>query len=131
MATYRVKGTSDYTHCMRCGRTELAKTIILDVLDDDGTPEETVHYGTGCAVTVTGRTAVALTRAARAADQERALQVDWANAVLDAYGPAEGNNLKTETLFFRRNPRSSLNGMQAREWVAETLTKARAALAEV
>jgi hypothetical protein len=128
-ATYQVKGTSDYGQCMNCGRTDLRKTITLDVLDADGNVDEVVYYGTECATRVTGQKGAAIKRAARAADGERQQQIEWAQGFVAAYGPIEGNNLRTEVLFFRRNPGSSLNGLEARAWVTETLSKARAVLA--
>jgi hypothetical protein len=129
--TYRVRGTSDHTQCMNCGRTDLRKTIILDVLDDDGNVDETVYYGTECATTVTGLKAAAIKRAAQTADYERQQEIEWAEGFVATYGPIESNNLRTEMQFFRRNPDSTLNGLEARAFVSRSLDKARAVLAEV
>jgi hypothetical protein len=129
--TYRVKGTSDYTQCMRCGLNDLRKTIVLDVLDADGNVDAVVYFGTECATKVTRIKVAAIKRAAQVADYERQQEIEWAAGFVAAFGPVEGNNLRTEMLFFRRNPGSTLNGLEARAFVAESLTKARTVLAGV
>jgi hypothetical protein len=130
-AQYRVKGTSDYAQCMNCGRSDLRKTIVLDALDADGNVEEVVYYGTECATKVTRKKAAAIKRAAQAADYERQQEIEWAKDFTATYGDVEGNNMRTECLYFRRNPGSSLTGLEARAFAAESLAKARAVLAGV
>lgn len=49
-ATHRYIGVTDeQTVCDHCGKAELAKTIVLALLDADGNQETVVHYGSTCA----------------------------------------------------------------------------------
>ncbi len=50
MAGFKVLGISDeVTECHCCGRMDLKRTIILGILDADGTVIDQTHYGTECA----------------------------------------------------------------------------------
>ena len=129
MTEYQVKGTTDdETTCGHCGRSSLRKTVILGVLDADGNVEDDVYFGSDCAATVTGRKQAAIKRDAERADYERTQQVKWAQGIIDAYGPVEGDKRATALLFFERNPKMR-HRRRASVAVAEMLTDARAVLA--
>lgn len=70
---FRYYGTcDDIQECQHCGRTELKKTVMLQMLDADGNPEELTYYGTSCAARALGVKAAAVTRLAIEADTRRA-----------------------------------------------------------
>lgn len=128
---YRVKGTTDdQTDCTRpsCGRTNLRKTVILEVLDADGNVEDVVYYGADCAARVTGRKQAAILREAESADYERGQRVKWANGIVEAYVSVEGNVRETARVFFERNPMMR-HKLRASVAVAEMLAEARLVLA--
>lgn len=67
---YRVKGTTDdVTECAYCGRQELKGTVVLEVLDADGTPQGVTYFGTGCAATAGRRTVKEVKAEAKSADR--------------------------------------------------------------
>lgn len=48
--------TQDVTSCDCCGRDDLKKTVVLGVLDDDGSVLSETYYGAACAAKALGRT---------------------------------------------------------------------------
>ena len=50
VAKFRFVGTTDEcVECQCCGKTGLRSTIILAILDADGTAEDVTYYGSTCA----------------------------------------------------------------------------------
>lgn len=76
MTAYRVRGTTDdVTACGWCGREDLKSTVIMEVLDADGSTGDVIYAGSDCAATLAGRTQKAIRsesrRAGEAARRER------------------------------------------------------------
>ena len=87
---YRALGTTnDVTECEHCGRVDLKGTVILGVLDADGTVETTVYYGAVCGAKAAGWTTRDVRRAAAAANRaaaeaERQARLERMRAAADA-----------------------------------------------
>lgn len=85
---FRVKGTTnDVTTCELCGRDELKGTVVLEILDTDGTGTgDLVHYGVSCGAKAAGWTSKDIRTAAKTADTERrAAQLAAFSAAHDAW----------------------------------------------
>lgn len=70
VSTYRVRGTTDdVTSCDCCGRVNLKKTVVLEILDGEGNGTGEVRYfGTDCAAKASGWTQREVKAAAKDAD---------------------------------------------------------------
>lgn len=75
---YRVLGTTDdFTTCELCGRSDLKGTIVLAVIDADGTDSgEIVYYGSDCGARAAGWTHREIRERAREADCRAAEAVE-------------------------------------------------------
>jgi hypothetical protein len=119
-AKFKVLGISDdVTECHCCGKVNLKRTVILDVLDADGGVMDTVHYGRDCAAVAlrfrNGRAAEAVAVDARrkAEEEERTRVVvvgeNPANPgclwVVESVG---GNGSSVSRLCFAKGTRSAI-----------------------
>lgn len=70
-------GTTDECDvCGCCGNTNLKKTVMLFVLDEDGNRDELVYYGTSCAAKALNMRPSQVTKAADEANRERLRHID-------------------------------------------------------
>lgn len=54
-ARFRYLGVTDEcVECQQCGRTELRSTVVLAILDTDGSTEDVTYYGSSCAARALG-----------------------------------------------------------------------------
>jgi hypothetical protein len=71
-ATYRVLGTTDeVTECEHCGRVDLKGTIILGIIDIDGSVEDRTYFGAVCGARAAGKPVKELRKEAASADFAR------------------------------------------------------------
>lgn len=142
-AQYRYLGTTDdSTECEKCGKIELKSTVVLQPLDEEGTPEgDPVYYGSTCA---------ARALAVKGGGREVTLRArgghhDTLNAATDArrmlahYGLPEAGDVDQDTLreamvrYVRQHPRIhelvQETGVGVRAMVLDMLGRKRAALA--
>ena len=76
---YRFLGTTDdVLQCAHCGRSDLALTVILEILDEDGNVDDVTYFGTTCAArAISGRIGTKVT----AADVKKGLRAEFAAQV--------------------------------------------------
>jgi len=130
-ATYAVRGTTgDVTTCQICGKPELRGTVILAILDADGSTEDVTYAGTTCAARAAGHgaTSAGIRKQADAADYRRARAVEFAREQLSWWEPIEGDRQAIRDLYFGANP-SARGKVNAIERVAEILRDAREVIA--
>ena len=95
---YRYLGVTDEcVECQRCGRRELKSTVVLAVLDADGTEEAITYYGSSCAARalglrgdVLGLARNATVRTLRAAHDAHAAWATWGHG---RYATVDGGEL--------------------------------------
>lgn len=67
---FRVVGSTDeVTECEHCGRQDLKRTVVLDILDADGNTEGRTYFGATCGAKAVGWTAKEFRGFAAAADR--------------------------------------------------------------
>lgn len=85
--------TDECVACEQCGKPNLKSTVVLAILDEDGTEESIVYFGSSCAakaLSVKGGGAAVL-KAARYAHERLVEEVRFARRQLMFYGlPYEG-----------------------------------------
>jgi hypothetical protein len=133
MTSYRMHGISDDTDtCEICGKVELRRVVMLQVLDADGNPEELIYAGTTCAARKLAksgtRTTAAKVRdaagdAARVWEQARAYVAEMDGITFGRYMMA--NRVAADNASQREGFRRTALEI-AREWHADSMAEVAA-----
>lgn len=101
--------TDECLECQHCGRTDLKKTIMLHILDEDGNLGELTYFGTTCAARALGTTAADVRKKAQSAQTYRTTRVKELEKLLDSRWCTQWISQKWDTSI-RRDGGIRLNG---------------------
>lgn len=127
----QIRGTTDdVTTCQQCGKPELKGTVILDILDADGSTEAITYVGATCAARMIGgrATGAKIRQQAAAADYRRQQAVEYARERLAWWEPIEHDRAAIREQYFTANP-GARGHVNAPQRVAEILSEAREIIA--